>query len=96
MKEFCNGFNYFICYRRYLTGHQLNFIKHIQVILKFRNIRIRGFGWKTIHHAWSKEGYTYTGDELKDHLFKNIFPYEFKQRIPSVPSVNLPTRQKKL
>ena len=49
-----------------------------------------------MHHAWSKLGHTYTGDELKDHLVKNIFPYEVKQRIPSVPSVNLPTRQKTL
>ena len=38
----------------------------------------------------------YTGDELKDHLVNSILPYENNQMIPSVPKVNLPTRQKTL
>ena len=60
-------------------------------------IRVKGFGWKeTCHHAWSKEGIMFTGDELKDHLVNVIFPYERLQTIPTVPKVNLPTRQSEL
>ena len=49
-----------------------------------------------MHHAWSNKGVAYTNDELKDHLVNTIFPYESNQTIPSVPKVNLPTRQKTL
>ena len=60
-------------------------------------IRVKGFGWKeTCHHAWSKEGTMFTGDQLKDHLVNVIFPYERLQTIPTVPKVNLPTRQSEL
>ena len=60
-------------------------------------IRVKGFGWKeTCHHAWSKEGKMFTGDQLKDHLVNVIFPYERLQTIPTVPKVNLPTRQSEL
>lgn len=39
----------------------------------------------------------FTGDQLKDHLVNTILPYESIQpTIPSVPIVNLPTRQNKL
>jgi hypothetical protein len=60
-------------------------------------IRVKGFGWKeTCHHPWSKEGTMFTGDQLKDHLVNTIFPYERLQIIPTVPKVNLPTRQSEL
>ena len=39
---------------------------------------------------------TYTGDEMKDYLVNTILPCESNQTIPSVPKVNLPTRQKTL
>ena len=48
------------------------------------------------HHAWSKGGETYTGDQLKHHLVNTILPYEGNQTILLVPKVNLPTRQKTL
>ena len=60
-------------------------------------IRVKGFGWKeTCHHPWSQGGKMFTGDQLKDHLVNVILPYEDKQTIPTVPKVNLPTRQSTL
>ena len=60
------------------------------------NIRVKGLGWKQMHHPWSKLSHTYTGDELKNHLVNKILPFEFDQNIPEVPAVDLPTRQKTL
>ena len=60
-------------------------------------IKVKGFGWKeTCHHPWSREGKLFTGDQLKDYLVDVILPYKDTQTIPTVPKVNLPTRQNKL
>ncbi len=60
-------------------------------------IRVEGFGWKHLHHAWSTKGNDYSGDTLKDHLVNKILPYEIENqdKIPSVPSVELPCRKVK-
>ena len=46
--------------------------------------------------SWSRDSKMFTGDQLKDHLVNVILPYEDTQTIPTVPKVNLPTRQSKL
>ena len=56
-------------------------------------MRTDGFGWKKMHHAWSRDGTVYSAEQLKDHLVNTIFPYESTKPIPSVPSVQLPSRQ---
>ena len=60
------------------------------------NIRTIGFGWTDMHHAWSKGGIVFTGDQLKEHFLNKILPYERNHIIPEVPNVNLPSRQETL
>ena len=60
------------------------------------NIRTIGFGWTDMHHAWSKGGIVFTGDQLKEHFLNKILPYERNHSIPEVPNVNLPSRQETL
>ena len=36
--------------------------------------RVVGFGWKDLHHPWSKDGYEYTAEELFEHLLTKIVP----------------------
>jgi len=37
-------------------------------------IRVAGFGWKDLHHPWSKNGKEFSPDELFEHLIKKIIP----------------------
>ena len=55
-------------------------------------IRVIGLGWKDLGHAWSKNGYVYSGEELRDHLIEIILPEERRRTIPSTPPVVLPSR----
>ena len=64
--------------------------------LKYQiNIRTKGFGWKSCHHPWSKNGRTYTSQELMSHLVNTIFPFEIQHQhaIPINPCVDLPSLQ---
>jgi hypothetical protein len=57
-------------------------------------IRVIGFGWKDLHHPWSKNGREFTPEELFDHLIKNIIPEQVKRSIPDKPKMELPSRKK--
>ena len=54
------------------------------------HIRLFGLGWKEAHHPWSKEGYTYTPEELFDHLVNVVIPLASKLDVPSEASTELP------
>ena len=56
-------------------------------------IRIRtvGFGWKDLHHSWSKDGKHYLPEELLEHLTHVMIPEQKKRGIPKVPPVKLPS-----
>ena len=57
-------------------------------------IRIRtvGFGWKDLHHPWSKNGKQYSPEELLDHLINVILPKQKRREVPKVPLVKLSSR----
>ena len=57
-------------------------------------IRIRtvGFGWKDLHHPWSRDGKHYSPEELLEHLITVMIPEQKKRGIPKVPPVKLPSR----
>jgi hypothetical protein len=55
-------------------------------------VRVVGFGWKDLHHAWSKQGVDYTPEFLRDYLIETIIPEQRKRGIPNAPTVNIPTR----
>ena len=57
-------------------------------------IRLRGigFGWKDLHHAWSKGRVDFSAEHLRDYFIKNILPEEKNRGVPEVPAVNLPSR----
>jgi hypothetical protein len=56
-------------------------------------IRVIGFGWKDLHHPWSKNGVDYTPDQLLSHLTDNIIPQQYKRGVPEVPPMTLPSRK---
>ena len=67
--------------------------------LKYQiNIRTKGFGWKSCHHPWSKNGRKYTSQELMSHLVNTVFPFEIQHQhaIPINPCVDLPSLQENL
>ena len=33
-------------------------------------IRVKGFGWKDLKHAWSQNGKDHTAEKLKKHLIE--------------------------
>ena len=55
-------------------------------------IRVIGFGWKYLHHPWSKSDKDYSPEHVRDYLIKSIIPEQKKCGIPDVPTVNLPLR----
>ena len=55
-------------------------------------LRVIGFGWKDLHHAWSKGGVDYSSEHLRDYLIEKILPEEKSRGVPDVPPVNLPSR----
>ena len=57
-------------------------------------IRVLGFGWDDLHHVWSKDGYSYTPEELRDYLINIIIPQQKKRGVPDKPTMNLPSRRK--
>ena len=52
-------------------------------------IRVVGFGWKDLHHPWSKGGNDYSAEYLRDYLIDTIIPEQRKRGIPAAPTVNL-------
>jgi hypothetical protein len=56
-------------------------------------IYIIGFGWKDLHHPWSKEGRAYTADELFKYLVQTLIPEISHRGIPDSPTMDLPSRK---
>ena len=56
-------------------------------------IRVIGFGWKDLHHAWSNCGVEYPPEDLFRHLIKKIIPEQTKRGIPEKPNMELPSRK---
>ena len=46
-------------------------------------IQVIGFGWKDLHHPWSKNGVDYTPDQLLSHLIDRIIPQQNKRGVDS-------------
>ena len=57
-------------------------------------IRVIGFGWKDLHHPWSKNGADYTPEELLNHIINNIIPQQKHRRVPEAPPMSLSSRKK--
>jgi hypothetical protein len=55
--------------------------------------RVLGFGWKDLHHPWSKNGVAYTPQQLFDYLVDVILPQERKRETPEKPERNLSSRK---
>jgi len=72
-----------------LEGHtaKLNAVKD-QI-----RIRVIGFGWKDLHHPWSKNGKVYTADEPLKYLVDILVPEQAVRGIPEVPTMDLPPRK---
>ena len=56
-------------------------------------ICITGFGWQDLHHPWSKEGHTYTANELLQYLTDKLIPEQTHRGIPTSPTMNMPSRK---
>ena len=56
-------------------------------------IRVIGFGWKDLHHAWSNCGVEYPPEDLFRHLIQKIIPEQAKRGIPERPNMELPSRK---
>jgi hypothetical protein len=56
-------------------------------------IRVLGFGWKDLHHPWSKDGTDYSPEELLTHLVDTIIPEQSSRGIPDMPTMDLPSRK---
>jgi hypothetical protein len=56
-------------------------------------IYVVGFGWKDLHHPWSKDGRAYTADELFKHLVEKLIPEQSKRGIPDAATIDLPARK---
>ena len=54
-------------------------------------IHIIGFGWQDLHHPWSKEGHTYTANELLQYLTEKLIPEQTHRGIPTSPTMNMPS-----
>ena len=54
-------------------------------------IRVLGFGWKDLHHLWSKDGVAHTPQQLLDYLVDAILPEERKQAVPDKSQMSLPS-----
>ena len=56
-------------------------------------IYVVGFGWKDLHHPWSKDGRAYTADELFKYLVEKLIPEQSKRGIPNSATIDLPARK---
>ena len=56
-------------------------------------IRVIGFGWKDLHHPWSRDGRDYSPEELLTHLVDTIIPEQSSRGIPDMPTMDLPSRK---
>ena len=57
-------------------------------------MRTVGFGWKDLHHAYSENGVEFELDVLFKHLIDIVLPEQRKKRrIPSEPTMQLPSRK---
>ena len=56
-------------------------------------MRSKGFGWEWAHHAWSKDGHTYSTKELSNHL-RWVIRQQLKRKLdaPTEPKTNVPQR----
>jgi hypothetical protein len=54
------------------------------------HIRLLGLGWKEAHHPLSKDGYTYTPEELFDPLVNVVISLASKLDVPSEAPTELP------
>ena len=61
--------------------------------LRVIRIHIIGFGWQDLHHPWSKEGHTYTANELLQYLTEKLIPEQTHRGIPTSPTMNMPSRK---
>ena len=64
----------------------------LKAVKEQHRIRTVGFGWKDLHHAWSKSGVDYSPEHLLDWLIEKIIPEQAKRGIPKTPPANLPSR----
>ena len=55
------------------------------------HIRVVGFGWKDLHHAWSEGGIAHSPKTLLKHLVEVIIPEQQKRKIPDEPKMELPS-----
>ena len=55
-------------------------------------IRVLGFGWDDLHHAWSTKGVDRTPEDLLLYLTDVIIPEQTERGIPNKPKITLPSR----
>ena len=65
----------------------------LRAVKEQHKIRILGFGWKDLHHPYSKNGEEYSPDILFNHLVNVIIPEQRKRPIPDEPNLELPSRK---
>jgi hypothetical protein len=51
-----------------------------------------GLGWEGAYHPWSKNDYTFSPEELLEHLVNTVIPLQDTEVVPRRPPINLPTR----
>jgi hypothetical protein len=56
-------------------------------------IRIIGFGWKDLHHAWSQDGTAYSPNQLFKYLVDTLIPQQSVRGIPNSADIDLPSRK---
>ena len=56
-------------------------------------IRVIGFGWKDLHHAWSQDGTAYSPDQLFKYLVDTLIPQQSVRGIPNSADIDLPSRK---
>ena len=54
-------------------------------------ICVKGFGCSDLHHPWPENGVEIWPEALLAHLVDNIIPQQSKHRLPSEPTINLPS-----
>ncbi len=53
-------------------------------------IRYLGLGWVEAYHPWSKDGYTYTAEDLLKHLVDVVIPLIKTKHADEDAPINLP------
>ena len=77
-----------------MRGNKLEAVKE-QTLIRFLGLGIKG-----AHHPWSKDKYTYTVDDLFDHLIKTVIPLvnelKRKKKLPREAPLNFPSPPNKM